>query len=44
LSAGTARAIGQAARIRVLADHTYEQRATLADRLFRDALNRKRAA
>jgi spore maturation protein CgeB len=43
LSAEAARAIGEAARVRVLTDHTYEQRAQLADRLFRDALNRKRA-
>jgi spore maturation protein CgeB len=44
LSAETARAIGEAARVRVLADHTYAQRGRLADNLFRDALNRKRAA
>lgn len=42
LSAETARAMGKAARARVLAEHTYAQRARLADRLFRDALNRKR--
>lgn len=44
LSAETAKAIGQAARVRVLAEHTYRQRAELADSLFRDALRRKRVA
>lgn len=41
-----ARAIGAAARGRVLADHTYAQRAQLADTLFRDALavRRERSA
>lgn len=44
LSAWTACAIGEASRIRVLAEHTYRQRADLADALFREALMRKRAA
>jgi spore maturation protein CgeB len=40
-----ARAIGAAARRRVLADHTYAQRAEEADLLFRDLLNcRRRSA
>jgi len=41
-----ASAIGAAARRRVLADHTYAQRAQLADALFRDALavRRERSA
>ncbi|MFL5282709.1 MAG: glycosyltransferase [Rhodopila sp.] len=43
LSGEAARRIGEAARVRILADHTYDQRGQLADRLFRDALNRKRA-
>jgi spore maturation protein CgeB len=43
LSAETARAIGNAARTRVLAEHTYAQRAGQADKLFRDSLSRKRA-
>jgi len=43
LSAETARTIGNHSRLRVLADHTYAQRAALADMLFRDALTRKRA-
>ena len=42
LSAETARAIGEAGRRRVLADHTYAQRAALADRVFVEALTRKR--
>ena len=37
-----ARAIGQAARARVLADHTYAQRAALVDRLFRSRLEARR--
>ena len=44
LSAEAARTIGEAARVRVLADHTYTQRAHLADALFRETLTRKRAA
>ena len=42
LSPHTARAIGEAARFRVLAEHTYAQRAKLADEVFRDCLMRKR--
>jgi spore maturation protein CgeB len=38
LSDAQARAIGAAARLRVLRDHTYDQRARLADRVFCDAL------
>lgn len=36
--------IGARARARVLAGHTYTERARIVDRLFRDALARKRAA
>jgi len=43
LSAEAARAIGQAARIRVLAEHTYTRRAEQADALFRECLMRKRS-
>ena len=43
LSAEAARAIGVAARVRVLSEHTYRQRAELADKLFREALTHKRA-
>ncbi|WP_428487468.1 CgeB family protein [Rhodopila sp.] len=43
LSAEAARAIGKAARLRVLAEHTYAHRAALADAVFRDCLMRKRA-
>jgi spore maturation protein CgeB len=43
LSAEAARMIGHAARARVLRDHTYSQRALVADALFRDALAHKRA-
>ena len=39
-----ARAIGDAARVRVLAEHTYGQRAAILDRLLRDAAARKRPA
>ena len=39
-----ARAIGAAGRARVLADHTYMQRAAILDRLLRDAAAIKRAA
>ena len=46
LTPDRARAIGAAARRRVLDDHTYAQRAQLADALFRDALavRRERSA
>jgi len=43
LTTSAARAIGQAARIRVLAEHTYAQRAGQVDGLFRECLMRKRA-
>lgn len=39
----TARAIGAAARARVLAEHTYDRRAREVDTLFRAALARRRA-
>lgn len=42
LTPARARAIGEAARLRVLADHTYAQRAEQADLLFRDALAARR--
>jgi len=38
LTPARARAIGEAARCRVLADHTYAQRAVIVDRLLRDLL------
>ena len=38
LTPARARAIGDAARARVLAQHTYRQRAVILDRLLRDAL------
>jgi spore maturation protein CgeB len=41
-TAERARAIGARARARILAEHTYDQRASVVDRLFRDALARKR--
>ena len=44
LTPGRARAIGAAARARVLAGHTYAQRAVILDALLRDTLARKRAA
>ena len=44
VSPTAAYSIGQAARVRVLADHTYQQRAEQADALFRELLMRKRAA
>lgn len=44
LTPDRARAIGQAARARVLAAHTYDRRAVLVDALLRDTLARKRAA
>lgn len=37
-----ARAIGEAARVRVLRDHTYARRAVLVNRLLRESLARKR--
>ncbi len=40
LTPARARAIGNAARRRVLADHTYAQRATILDRLLRDTARR----
>ncbi len=43
LTAERARAIGAAGRRRVLANHTYAQRAALADTVFAEALARKRA-
>ena len=39
-----ARAIGTAARARILDGHTYAQRAVILDALLRDTLARKRAA
>ncbi|HJS83860.1 MAG TPA: glycosyltransferase [Acetobacteraceae bacterium] len=44
LTPARAKAIGQQARARILAEHTYAERARIVDRLFRDALARKRAA
>jgi spore maturation protein CgeB len=44
LAPARAKAIGQKARVRILAEHTYAERARIVDRLFRDALARKRAA
>ena len=44
LTPARARAIGDAARARVLAHHTYQQRAVILDRLLRDAVTRKRPA
>lgn len=43
LSEERAAEIGQAALARVLADHTYEQRAVLVDELLRNTLAKKRA-
>jgi spore maturation protein CgeB len=43
LDAEKARRIGRSARARVLRDHTYDQRAALANKLLRDALATKRA-
>jgi spore maturation protein CgeB len=42
ISLAAARAIGEAARRTILANHTYAQRAAQADAVFRDALARKR--
>ena len=44
LTLARARAIGDAARARVLAQHTYQQRAVILDRLLRDTMARKRPA
>ena len=44
LTPARARAVGDAARARVLAEHTYGQRAAILDRLLRDAVARKRPA
>ena len=44
LTPARARAIGDAARARVLAQHTYQQRAAILDRLLRDAAARNRPA
>ncbi len=44
LTPARARAIGDAARARVLAQHTYQQRAVILDRLLREAAARKRPA
>ncbi len=43
LSQERARRIGSRARARILREHTYAQRAAQVDRLFRDALARKRS-
>ncbi|MGH7043324.1 MAG: CgeB family protein, partial [Acetobacteraceae bacterium] len=43
LTPARARAIGECARARILAEHTYDLRAAIVDRLFRAALARKRA-
>jgi spore maturation protein CgeB len=42
LTPATARRIGERARQRILTEHTYDERACTVDRLFRDALARKR--
>ncbi len=44
LTPARAKAIGGQARARILAEHTYAERARIVDRLFREALARKRAA
>lgn len=44
LTPARARAIGERARARILAEHTYKERAVIVDRLFRQALARERAA
>ena len=44
LTPARARAIGTAARARILEGHTYAQRAVILDALLRDTLARKRAA
>jgi len=43
LDRDTARAIGQRARCRMLAEHSYDKRAADADALFRDLLSAKRS-
>ena len=42
LTPARARSIGEAARTRILASHTYEQRAVILDRLLREIMVRKR--
>ncbi len=44
LTPARARGIGEAARARILAGHTYQQRAVILDRLLRDTVARKRQA
>lgn len=44
LTPDRAKSIGERARARILAEHTYAERARIVDRLFRDALARRRAA
>jgi spore maturation protein CgeB len=44
LTPARAHGIGEQARARILAEHTYAERARIVDRLFREALARKRAA
>ena len=44
LTPARARSIGEAARARILAGHTYRQRAVILDRLLRDTMARKRQA
>jgi spore maturation protein CgeB len=41
LTPGRARAIGEAARIRILAEHTYEKRGAEADRILRETAARR---
>ncbi len=44
LTPARAKAIGDAARMRVLTGHTYQQRAVILDRVLRDAVARKQQA
>ncbi len=44
LTPARARSIGEAARARILAGHTYQQRAVILDRLLRDTMTWKRQA
>ncbi len=44
LTPARARSIGEAARARILAGHTYQQRAVILDRLLRDTMARKQQA
>jgi len=44
LTPARARSIGEAAQARILAGHTYQQRAVILDRLLRDTMARKRQA